>query len=240
VLHFILELLTLKAKYGWSDGSFNDLLRILAWLLPKPNKVPANTYRAKKLVSPFTIGMERIHACANHCILYHGDTFKNLKKYLVFSGSRYKNNVGYYGDDNQGPTNVNKRNVAKNIVASVEPDDATLGIPEKQSRIPAMVMWYLPISNRLRRFFSNLKDAELKRWWDSDKRKKGDGKLRHPADAQQWKEFDEKYYLEFGNDLKNVRFPLSMDGMNLFGERSSTHNTWPVILTMYNLPTWLC
>ena len=28
--------------------------------------------------------------------------------------------------------------------------------------------------------------------------------------------------------------------MNLFGERSSTHSTWPVILTMYNLPKWLC
>ena len=26
--------------------------------------------------------------------------------------------------------------------------------------------------------------------------------------------------------------------MNPFGERSSTHSTWPVILTMYNLPTY--
>jgi hypothetical protein len=49
VLRFILELLTLKAKHGWSDGSFNDLLRILAWLLLKPNKVTANTYREKSL-----------------------------------------------------------------------------------------------------------------------------------------------------------------------------------------------
>ena len=29
VLHFVIELLILKAKHGWSDGSFNDLLRIL-------------------------------------------------------------------------------------------------------------------------------------------------------------------------------------------------------------------
>ena len=170
MLRFILELLTLKAKHSWSDGSFNDLLRILAWLLPKPNKVPTNTYRAKKLVSPFTMGVERIHVCPNHCILYRGDTFKDLKKYPVCSASRYKNNAGYCGDDNQDPTNVNKR-------AFVEPDDATLGISEKQSRIPAMVMWYLPVSDRLRRFFSNPNDAELMRWWDSDKRKKGDRKL---------------------------------------------------------------
>ena len=134
ILNFILELLTLKAKYSWSDDSFNDLLRILAWLLPKPNKVTANTYRAKKLVSPFTMGVERIHACSNHCILYRGDTFKDLKKCHECSASRYLNNAAYCGDDNQDPTDVNKgeENVAKNnSAASVEPDDATLGISSR-------------------------------------------------------------------------------------------------------------
>jgi hypothetical protein len=44
VLRFMLELLILKAKYGWSNYSFNDLLDLLSWLLPKPNSVSANTY----------------------------------------------------------------------------------------------------------------------------------------------------------------------------------------------------
>ena len=35
VLHFVLELLTLKGKHS-SDSSFNDLLAMLTWLLPKP------------------------------------------------------------------------------------------------------------------------------------------------------------------------------------------------------------
>ena len=111
------------------------------------------------------------------------------------SASRYKTNAGYSGDDNQGPTGMNKGkgNMAKNnSPASIETDDTSLGISEKQGWIPAMVMWYLPVSDRLRRFFSNPKNAELMPWWDSDKRKKGDGKLRHPVDAQQWKEFDDK------------------------------------------------
>jgi hypothetical protein len=30
-----------------------------------------------------------------------------------------------------------------------------------------------------------------------------------------------------------------MDGMNRFGERGSSHCTWPVILMMYNIPTGL-
>ena len=161
MLCFILELLTLNAKYGWSDGTFNDPLRILDWLLPKSNKVSANTYRAKKLVRPFTMDVERIYACTNHCILYRGDTFKDLKKCPICSTSRYKNNAGYYSDDNQGPTDVNTGNVAKNSGVSVEPDETTLAISEKQSRISAMVMWYLPISDRLRHFFLNPKDAEL-------------------------------------------------------------------------------
>ena len=91
----------------------------------------------------------------------------------------------------------------------MEPPDTTLGIFEKQRRIPAMVMWYLPVADRLRRFFSNPKDAELMRWWDSDKCKKGGRKLRHPADARQWKKFDEQYYLVFGKDPRNIRFELS-------------------------------
>ena len=136
---------------------------MLAWLLPKPNKVPANTYRAKKLVSPFTMGVERIHACPNHCILYRGDTFKDLDKCSVCSANRYKNNASYCDGDNEGLADRNKRNRkgAANNVASAEPVDNTLGISEKQRRIPAMVMWYLPVADRLRRFFSNPKDAEL-------------------------------------------------------------------------------
>jgi hypothetical protein len=49
---------------------------MLSWLLPKPNKVSANTYRAKKLVSPFMMGVERIHACPNNYILYLRNTSK--------------------------------------------------------------------------------------------------------------------------------------------------------------------
>jgi hypothetical protein len=65
-----------------------------------------------------------------------------------------------------------------------------------------------------------------------------DGKLRHPSDGKQWKCFNAKF-LEFGDEMRNVRFTLSTNGMNLFGDLSSSHNTWLVILTIYNLPPWL-
>jgi hypothetical protein len=31
-------------------------------------------------------------------------------------------------------------------------------------------------------------------------------------------------------------FMLSTDGMNPFGERRSTHNTWPMLMAIYNVP----
>ena len=100
-------------------------------------------------------------------------------------------------------------------------------------------MWYLSPIDRLLHLFSNPRDSKLMRWWASDERKKDDGVLHHPFDAQHWKDFDAKY-LEFHEDMRNIRFDLSTDGMNPFGDRTSTHSTWPIILSIYNLPPWLC
>jgi len=91
LLRFVLDILILKAKYGWSDISFNDLLTLLAVVLPKPNFVPSNMYQVKKFISPLTMGVERIHACPNQCILYHG-VFKDLTKCPNCGASRYKVN----------------------------------------------------------------------------------------------------------------------------------------------------
>jgi hypothetical protein len=60
-----------------------------------------------------------------------------------------------------------------------------------------------------------------------------------PANGTQWKNFDLQYP-EFSVESRNIRFPLSTDGMNPFGENRIVHSTWPVILVMYNIPTWLC
>ena len=92
-------------------------------------------------------------------------------------------------------------------------------------------MWYLPGTDRLRRIFLNPKEDALMTWW-GDERKVDDDKIAHPADCSQWQRFDEKHK-EFSDDLRNVRFGLSTDGMNPFNERMSYHNIWPVILTMY-------
>src|SRR6266511_3071460 len=75
--------------------------------------------------------------------------------------------------------------------------------------------------------------------WYFDKRNKKNEKLRHLADDSQWRKIDGKYQ-DFGREHRNVRFTLSTDGMNPFGYLSSTHNTWPVVLSILNLPSYLC
>ena len=109
MLRFVLELLILKAKYDWSDYSFNDLLHLLSWVLPQPNSVPTNTYQAKKVISPLIMGVERIHAYPNHCILFCGETFKSLDKCPRCGTSRYKNNDLYGGDE----ASIGKRGIRR-------------------------------------------------------------------------------------------------------------------------------
>ena len=102
---------------------------------------------------------------------------------------------------------------------------------------PAKVLWYLPIIPRFRRLFSDEKTAKLLRW-HADGRKK-DGLMRHPADSPQWRNIDRKFK-DFGEEDRNLRLGLSTDGMNPFGTLSTQYSTWPVLLTIYNLPPWLC
>jgi hypothetical protein len=90
-------------------------------------------------------------------------------------------------------------------------------------KIPALVMWYLSVIDHLKRVFSNPRDAELVRW-HSEKRRKNNEEIRHPVDGTQWKIFDLQYK-PFGSESRNIRFALSTDGMNPFGENRTVHST---------------
>jgi hypothetical protein len=93
-LHVVLELLKLKANHGWSDNSFSEFLNLLAKLLLKPNTLPTSTYRAKKLICLLSLGVDKIHACLNHCILYHKE--REFKTKCSISGvSRYKRSYNH-------------------------------------------------------------------------------------------------------------------------------------------------
>ena len=130
-----------------------------------------------------------------------------------------------------------KKGAKKKQISSQVQDEEEEGYMQRKS--PTLSMWYLPIIDRLCAIFGNPEDAKLMSWHASNERTKDDGKLRRPFDGKQWKRFNAKFPL-FGDEARNVRFALSTDGMNLFGDLSSLHSTWPIILTVYNLPPRLC
>jgi hypothetical protein len=74
--------------------------------------------------------------------------------------------------------------------------------------------------------FSNAREAQLLLWhvlWKMDE------EIRHPADGRQCKHFDLRHE-DFSNDPWNIRFGLSIDEMNPFGEMRNPLSTWPVIM----------
>jgi len=75
----------------------------------------------------------------------------------------------------------------------------------------------------------------VKNWtWHANGRKFNNGLLRHVTDSPQWKKMD-SLYPEFGSDPRNLRLGLATDGMNPYGNLSSKHSSWPVLLIIYNL-----
>jgi hypothetical protein len=68
-----LKLLQLKADHGWSNKSFKHLLDVLRDMLPEVNQIVESIYEEKKIICHLGIEVEKIHACKNSCVLFHGD-----------------------------------------------------------------------------------------------------------------------------------------------------------------------
>jgi hypothetical protein len=85
--------------------------------------------------------------------------------------------------------------------------------------------------------YHNAEDAKHLTWHTDER--VIDGMLRHPVDSPQWAKIDDDYP-DFGQEPRNLRLALSSDGVNPHGIQSCSHNTWPVMLLIYNLPPSLC
>jgi hypothetical protein len=167
-LRVMLELLKLKASHGWFNNSFSELLSLLAKLLPKPNTLPTSTYRAKKLICLLSLGVDKIHVCPNHYILYR-KVHEFKMKCPVCGVSRYKRSYNHVYVDTM--KKKNKKNTAIGPKSVDEENDS-----DKKRKIPTLVMWYLPVIDRLKHVFSNPRDAELVRW-HSEKRRKNNEEI---------------------------------------------------------------
>nr|GEZ85566.1 hypothetical protein [Tanacetum cinerariifolium] len=81
-------------------------------------------------------------------------------------------------------------------------------------KVPKKVLCYFLIIPRLQRLYKSSHTAKEITWHAT-------GKCTEP-------------------ELRYVRLGLAADGFNPFGNLSQSYSMWPVILTTYNLPLWLC
>ncbi|CAA7054776.1 unnamed protein product, partial [Microthlaspi erraticum] len=105
-----------------------------------------------------------------------------------------------------------------------------------KSRLPYQRMWYLPITDRLKRLYQSERTAGPMRWHVEHS---FDGEISHPSDAEAWRHF-QSIYPTFATEHRNVYLGLCTDGFNPFGKIGRKYSLWPVIVTPYNLPPALC
>ncbi|XP_074360763.1 uncharacterized protein LOC141701016 [Apium graveolens] len=83
-----MKLCRMKVKYGWTDKSFTDLLKLMRGILPPNNELPNSMYEAKKILCPMGMDVKKIHARPNDS-LFRNDN-EDLHVCPKCGASRYK------------------------------------------------------------------------------------------------------------------------------------------------------
>nr|XP_016477883.1 PREDICTED: uncharacterized protein LOC107799304 [Nicotiana tabacum] len=104
-------------------------------------------------------------------------------------------------------------------------------------KVAHKILRHFSIKPRLQRLYMASETAKKMRWHKEENI--DDGVLRHPSDSVAWKSFDARHPT-FSAELRNVRLGLASDGFQPYGNMSSNHSIWPVVLATYNLPPWDC
>ncbi|GKE09094.1 hypothetical protein Tco_1412645 [Tanacetum coccineum] len=112
-------------------------------------------------------------------------------------------------------------------------DNNTMG-----KKVPKKVLRYFSIFPRLQCLYKSSHTAKEITWHATGKFMEN-GKMQHPVNGRAWKKSN-TWYLDFVAELRNIWLGLAADGFNLFSNLSQSYIIWPIILTTYNLPSWLC
>jgi len=104
-------------------------------------------------------------------------------------------------------------------------------------KIPKKVLTYFPIGLRLQRLYATKNVAKHMTWHYNHPRTKGT--MEHPRDGEAWKHFNSTFSM-FASEPRKVRLGLYTDGFTPFTHYGQSYSCWPVIVTPYNLPPWMC
>jgi hypothetical protein len=119
--------------------------------------VPANTYRAKKLIWPVAMKRRKFDACPNHCIFYQGEQYEKFESCPHYDASQYKRNDdgALGGPKKKGARRRGQRRSRSRLNRMKEEE----GYMQRKSH--ALLMWYLPIIDHLQAIFGNPEETKL-------------------------------------------------------------------------------
>ena len=86
-LSFIMHLFHVKCLYGWSNTSFDSLLKLLVEAFFQGNVLPNSTYDFQKIIKDLEPDYVKIDACIDDCIWYRGG-YENLDECPICKKSR--------------------------------------------------------------------------------------------------------------------------------------------------------
>ncbi|XP_063950089.1 uncharacterized protein LOC135152874 [Daucus carota subsp. sativus] len=133
----------------------------------------------------------------------------------------------FYGDDKD------------KVVCDICGQDRYRDVLRKDGKkIPKKILRHFPLIPRLQRLYMSKHTSDHMRWYKN--RDVKDGEISHPADGEEWKNFDRRYP-SFAQEIRNIRLGLATDGFNPFGPTGKkTYSVWPIVVVVYNLPPSMC
>jgi hypothetical protein len=88
LLDFITRPVAIKSKYFFSNNCYNDLLKLISDIIPKPHKVPKDMYQSKKMMTDLGLKYEKIDVRPDNCMHFWKE-HANEKKCLECGQSRF-------------------------------------------------------------------------------------------------------------------------------------------------------
>lgn len=108
---------------------------------------------------------------------------------------------------------------------------------EGSSAIPVKVIRHFPLIPRLKRMWRSSEIAGMLTGYT--KHVSSDDIMRSVVDSPAWKHIDnDPEFGDFGKEKRNMRFALSLDGVNPFKLSNTNWSTWPILLLCYNFEPW--
>jgi hypothetical protein len=92
-LSAVAQVFTIKSDHGFSEASYDKIIKWARSILPEGNMQKENFYAAKSMMKPLSLGYQKINMCPNFCILYYLENAE-VTECMTCGHSRYKPRTG--------------------------------------------------------------------------------------------------------------------------------------------------